>query len=85
MALAGQMIKIEFRIGKISISEVRTALEMIGIEVNIIKVIGGTLKIETGHMTEVEVGIEIIEKHVIGIEETVDLGLDTDSPLGIKV
>ena len=33
---------------------------MTGLEVNIIEVIEETLRKETGHMTEAEVGIEII-------------------------
>ena len=37
-------------------SDVGTTLEMIGIEVNKIDKIGGTLWIKTGHMTKVEVG-----------------------------
>ena len=39
----------------------RNHLEMTGAEVNIIEVIGKTLKIETGHINELEAGIEMIE------------------------
>ena len=56
-----------------------------GIEVNIIKVIEETLRIETGHIKEVEVRIGITEENVVQIEEKVDLELDVDPPLGIKV
>ena len=51
---------------------------MIGIEVNIIKVIEETLRTETNHMTEVEAGIEITEEDLAGIEENVDLGIEVD-------
>ena len=43
------------------------------------------LKIETGHMTEGEVGIETTEEDSVGIEDTVDLGVEVDSCLGITV
>ena len=44
-----------------------------------------TLRIETGHMTGVDVGIEIIEEDLVGVEETVDLGIKVDPPQGMKV
>ena len=40
------------------------------------------LRIETVHMKGVEVGIEITENDLIGIKETVDLGITVDPPLG---
>ena len=49
-------------------------------EVNIKEVIEETLRIETGHMTNIDVRIEIIEKDLVGIEETMDLGIEADSP-----
>ena len=36
-------------------------------------------------MTEVEAQIEIIDEDLIGIEMTVDLGIEVDPCLGIKV
>ena len=36
-------------------------------------------------MTEVEAGIETIEGYLVGIEETVDLGIEVDPHLGIRV
>ena len=63
------MIKIEFIIGIIRISGAGTTLEMMGIEVYIIiEVIEEILRRETGHMTEVEAGIETIEEDLVGIE-----------------
>ena len=59
---AGHMIKIEVIIGTIKISEVGTALEMVGMEVNMINVIEETLRMGAGNMIEVESGIEIIEE-----------------------
>ena len=56
------MIKVEVVIGTIRTSEVEATLEMIGVEVNIVEVKGASLRIETGHMTEVEAGIDMIEK-----------------------
>ena len=35
-------------------------------------------------MTEVEVGIDIIEEDLVAIEEMVALGIEVDPPLGIK-
>ena len=63
----------------------RKTLEMIIAEVNIIEVIEEILRIETGHMTEAEVGIEIIEEGLVRIEETVYLGIGVYPPPGIKV
>ena len=51
-------------------------LEMRGIEVNIIEVIEETLRIEPGHIIDLEVGIEIIDEDLLGMEETVDLGIE---------
>ena len=48
-------------------------------------VIEETLRIETGHMMEVEIGIKITEKDLVRIEETVDLTIEVDQPLGIKL
>ena len=56
------MIKVEVIIETIRISVVGKGLGMIGIEVYVIEVIEETLKMETGHMTEVEAGIEIMEE-----------------------
>ena len=36
-------------------------------------------------MIDVEAGIEIMGKELLGIEETVDLGIDEDPPLRINV
>ena len=58
---------------------------MIGIEVSIIGVIKEAFRTETGHMTKVKVGMEILEENLIGIEKTVHLGIVLDPPLGIKV
>ena len=58
---------------------------MIEIEVNMAAVMADTLKIETSHITEVETGIEKIEKDVVGTEEIVNLGIVVGQPLGIKV
>ena len=82
---AGHMIEIEETIGTIRILEVGTTLERIGIELNIIKVTEETLRIETGHITEVEAGIEVIEEDLAGTEETVDLEIEVDQLLGTKV
>ena len=60
-------------------------LEMIGLEVNIIEVLEDMLRIKTGHMTEVKVRIEIMEKALVEMEETVDLRIEVDPPLGMKV
>ena len=46
--------------GAIRILEAGTSLEMIGVMVNIIKVIEETFRTETGHMIEAEGGIEAI-------------------------
>ena len=75
------MIKIEAIIGTIRILEVGTTLYMIGIDVNMIKVIEATLQIETGQMIEIEVGLEIIkEDDFAGLEQTMDLGIELDPP-----
>ena len=42
-------------------------LEMIGIEIKITEVIEETSRIETGHMTQVEGWIGIIEEDLFGI------------------
>ena len=47
---------------------------MIAIEVNI-----------TGNMKKVKVGIEIIEEDLVEIQKAMDLGIEVDPPLGIKV
>ena len=85
MTKAGHIIKIEVMIGTIKISEVWATLEMIQIKVNILEVSEGTLRRETGHMTEVEAGIEIIEEDLVGIEETVDLEIQVDLLLETEV
>ena len=54
MTRVGHMREIEVRIGTIRISEVGTRLKMIGIEINILEVIGETLRTGTGHMREVK-------------------------------
>ena len=58
---------------------------MIRIEVNIIEGIEDTLRMETGHITEVDARIAIIKEDIVGIEETVDLGIEVDPLLGIKM
>ena len=82
MTKASYMIKIEVKAGIIRTSEVGTTLENTGIEVNIIEVIAETLRIETGHVTEVEARIEVIVEDLGGIEEIVDLGIVVDPTLG---
>ena len=42
------------------------------------------IRIEAGHMAEAETGTEIIEV-LVGIEEAVELGIEVDQPLGLKV
>ena len=51
---------------------------MVRIQENEILVIEETLRTETGHMTEIEAGIETIEEDLVGIEETVDLRIEAD-------
>ena len=58
---------------------------MMGIDISILEVKEETLHIKTGLMTETEVEIKVIEEDLVGIEETVDLEIGVDSPLGIKV
>ena len=58
---------------------------MIGIKVNVMDAIEETSGIETDHMTELEVGIEMIEEDLVGIEETGYPGVEVDLPTGIKV
>ena len=87
------MIDVEVIIGTIRISMVgtiqnfrgRNNLEMIGREVHIIEMIEETLRIETGHMREVEAEAEIIEEDVVGTEEAMDLGIELGPTLEIKV
>ena len=43
------------------------------------------LRIESCQMTEVEVGIEVIREDLGGIEETVDLGIEIDPTVVIKM
>ena len=62
MTMAGHMIKRKVTIRTIRISVVETTLEMIRIEINKIKMIEETSWKETGHITQAEVGIEIIVK-----------------------
>ena len=71
---AGHLTKGEVIIGIIRTLQVGATIKMAGIEVNIIQVIKETLRIETGHMTELEAGIEKIQQDIGGIEEIVDLG-----------
>ena len=85
MTNASHMLKIEVIIRTTRISEAVTILEMIGIEINIIKVIEETFSTDTGHITEIEAGIEMIEEELVGIEETMDLGMEADPSLWIKV
>ena len=42
-------------------------------------------KIETGHTTEEGAGLKAIEEDLVGIEETVDLGIQVDPHLGTKL
>ena len=85
MKQAGHMIEIEVIIGTIRILEIGSTLEMIEIEVNIIGVIKETLRMEIGHMTKEEVGIKVMEEDLVGKEQTVDLGIEVDQSLEIKV
>ena len=57
---------------------------MVEIEVNIMEVIEKTSKIGTGHLTEVEEEIQIVEGDSVGIKETADLGIEVDPCLWIK-
>ena len=50
-----------------------------------IEVIEELLKIETCHRTKVKAGLEIIEEDSVEIEYIVDLGIEVDTHLGIKV
>ena len=84
MPKAGNMIKIEAIIGAIKISEIRITLQVMGIKANMRKVIEENFKDRKGDMTEAG-GIEIIEEDLVGIKETVDLEIEVDEPLGIKV
>ena len=58
MTKAGHIIQIELKIGTIRILETEINLEMMEIEVNIMQKIEETLRTETGHMIEVEAGID---------------------------
>ena len=58
---------------------------MTGIEVNVTEMMEEILRTDTGHMTEVEAGIEIIKDDLVGLEKAVNLGKQVDSPIGIKV
>ena len=66
--------------GTIRISEEGTTLEIIGIEVNIIEMIEETSRTEIGSSR-----IKAIEEDLVGIEETVNLGIEVDPLIGIKV
>ena len=55
-------------------SEVRTTLEMTGVDINIVEVIEETLRIETGHTIDAEAGIKLIVEDLEEVEERVDLG-----------
>ena len=79
------IIEIKVNIGTIRILETGTTLEVIGIEVNILQVIGETWRTERGHVIEVDAGIDIIEEDPVGTEETAHLGMEEDPHLGIKV
>ena len=56
---------------------------MIRVEVGIVEVIGGTLKLETGHMTKAE--IEMILEDLGGLEERLNLEIDMGLTQGIDV
>ena len=49
------------------------------------RVIEEALRVETGHMTKVEAGIEIVEEHLVKIKDTADLEREINPPLVIKV
>ena len=83
MMTAGHIIKLEVIIGTMRTLEVGVTTEIIGIEVNIVQVVEGTLRIETGHMKEAEAGIGIIVED-LGAEERVDLEIDIDLTLRVK-
>ena len=84
MTKLGHIIKIKVIVGTIRISEVGKALQMIGMKANIIEVIKEMLRIEKGHMTEVDIGIEIIEEDLVEKEEIVNLEIEVDPLLGGK-
>ena len=85
MTKAVHMIKEEVIIGNIRISEIGITLRD---DWNIGKYNRGDTRnfkdIDIGHMTEVESEIERIEEDLVGIEETVDLGIEVEPPLGMK-
>ena len=85
MTKAGHVIKVDAIKCTIRTSEVGTTLEIIVIEVNIVKVIGRTLRIEKDHMTEAESEIEVIVEDLGGAEERVDLEIEIGLTLRIKV
>ena len=60
-------------------------LEIIGIEVNIVEVIEGILRIETGHMMQAESGIEMTVEDLGQVEERVDLEIEIGLTVGTKV
>ena len=57
---------------------------MTGIEVKY-EVIEETLRIEIGHMTELEAEIKMIREDLRGIEVIGDLGIEVDPTVGIKM
>ena len=79
------MMKVEDIIGQIETLEVEVTIEIIGIEVNIVDVKGRTLRIETGHMIESEVGMEMTVEDLGGEEERMNLEIEIGLNLGIKV
>ena len=85
MTKAGIMRKVEVIIGIIRTSEVGTTLEMVGIEVDIMEVSKEILRIERGHITEVEAGIKMTGEDLGGIDEIVDIEVGVGQTLGIKV
>ena len=59
MPKADHMIKVEVIIGTVRTLEVGVTIKIIGLGVNIVEMIEGTLRIETGHVTEAEAGYRL--------------------------
>ena len=78
---ASHIIKVDIVTGIIKTSKVGTTLEFIEIVVNIKDLICENLRIDTGHMAEVEVGIEMIWMIKEWVEEIGDLAVEVYSIL----
>ena len=73
------MAEVSLIIKIIRISKEGTALRIIEM-----KGIEEILKIETGHTTEEASDVETIKKYLLGVGETLDLGIEVDPHLGIE-